>query len=216
MKNISIHFSFLALLLIVISSCKKDTPISNDKQVGTSRVTHFADLKLKGDVYMSVVKSATFTDPGATATQSGAPLPVTVTGTVNTAAVGFYTLNYSAVNSDGFPASVSRTVAVIPTTEPAGLDISGTYYYVTTPTSLSSVTKLAPGFYETTNCWSAATTIPCQFICSDGMNITMPAQATPYGTLSGTGTLSGAGALQYIVTIPQQNINATPRNWHAQ
>ncbi|HMH20424.1 MAG TPA: immunoglobulin-like domain-containing protein [Puia sp.] len=216
MKNNRIHFFSIVLLLVVISSCKKDTIISNDKQVGTSKVTHFADLKLLGDPIMSIVKGAAFTDPGATASQSGAPLTVTVTGTVNTGAVGFYTVNYTATNSDGFPAAVSRLVAVLPSAEVAGVDLSGTYYYATAVATTSTITKLAPGVYATTNCWSNATTIACQFICADGTHIIMPSQATPYGTLSGTGTLSVAGALQYVVTIPEQGISGTPRNWHAQ
>ena len=218
MRNNRIHFFFFALLLVVISSCNKDSIISNSKQVGISRVTYFADLKLLGDTYMSVVKGATFTDPGATATQSGAPLTVTVTGSVDVTTVGLYILNYSAVNSDGFAASVSRTVAVLPSAETPGVDLSGTYYYIAAPATTSTITKLAPGFYSTTNCWSALTTIPCLFICVDGTNIIMPNQSTGYGPLYGTAVLGPTGALTYSVWLPAQTtlVGATTRNWHAQ
>jgi hypothetical protein len=215
MKSKIIHFFSLALVLMVFGSCHKDNIISNDKQVGISRITYFADLTLLGNQYMSVVKGQAFTDPGATATQSGKPLTVTVGGSVNTTAVGIYVLTYSAVNSDGFPASVTRTVAVIPAAETPGVDLTGTYYYIAVPATTSSITKLAPGFYSTTNCWSAATTIACLFICVDGINITMPAQPTPYGTLNGTGTLI-AGALTYSVSIPSQGLNNVARKWHVQ
>ena len=38
---------------------------------------------------------------------------IKVTGSVDPNAVGFYTLGYTVVNADGFPASASRTVAVV-------------------------------------------------------------------------------------------------------
>ena len=38
---------------------------------------------------------------------------IVTTGSVNTNALGFYTVNYSVVNPDGFAASASRKVAVV-------------------------------------------------------------------------------------------------------
>jgi hypothetical protein len=211
-----ITFSSIVVLLILggMLSCKKDNFNYPEDMVGSSKVTHFATITMNGDPYMSVALGDTYTDPGATATQSGTDLPVTVQGTVDVSKVGIYTLSYVAVNSDGFPASVSRTVAVLPAAEDPGVDISGSYYYVTTGANNSTVTKLAPGFYSTSNCWSNATTIPCLFICVDGENIIMPNQPTPYGELYGTATLSASGALDYIVTIESQGIIGTPRHWH--
>jgi hypothetical protein len=209
-------FSYLGLLSILICSCNKYTVTDNAHQLGISRITYFATLNMAGSPYMSVVMDSTFTDPGVTATQNGASLTVTVSGTVNTSVVGLYTINYSAVNSDGYPASTTRTVAVLPAPEMPGLDLSGSYYYVNTGANNSTIVKLAPGFYSTTNCWSPATTIPCLFICVDGMNILMPDQATAYGALNGTGTLSATGALTYIVSIPSQGLNNVPRHWHLQ
>ena len=212
----NIIFYTLVLLLGFFASCKKDDVVQTDSQVGISHITYYATITLKGDQYMSVVKGGTFTDPGATATAKGQPLTVTVTGSVNTAVAGMYILTYTAVNSDGFSASQTRTVAVLPSAEQPGVDLSGTYIYVATGGNPSTISKLAPGFYSTTNCWSGATTIPCLFICVDGTNITMPSQATAYGTLSGTGTLSPTGALTYTVTIPEQGLVNVKRNWQKQ
>lgn len=60
----------------------------------------------------------TFEDPGATATNSsGQFLPVTVSGTVDTAAPGTYTLTYTAVDNEN-SISVERAVTVVDTTPP--------------------------------------------------------------------------------------------------
>jgi hypothetical protein len=159
------------------------------------------------------VRGSTFTDPGATATSQGQNINVTTTGTVNTNQVGLYTLTYTAVNADNFPASATRTVAVLPSAEIPGTDISGSYYYVPTGANNSIVTKVAPGFYTTTNVWSNATVIPAMFITVDGINITIPNQSTAFGPMSGTGTLV-AGALNYVVSLPSQGISNSTRRWH--
>ncbi|HEY4155287.1 MAG TPA: DUF5011 domain-containing protein [Puia sp.] len=211
-----ISFSSFVVLLILggMISCKKDNFNYAKDTVGSSRITYFATFNMAGDPYVSVVQGDTYTDAGATASQNGTDLPVTVTGEVDANTVGIYTLTYSATNSDGFPASVSRTIAVLPSAELPGVDISGSYYYISTGANNSTVTKLAPGFYSTTNCWSSATTIPCLFICVDGQNIIMPNQPTGFGELYGTGTLSSTGALTYLVTIESQGIFGTARKWH--
>jgi len=214
-SNIIYIFSFVILSLFVLPACKKDSIIDNANQVGISKVTYYATFVMSGSPYMSIVKGQAYTEPGVTASAKGANLPVTITGTVDNTTVGIYTITYSATNSDGFPATTTREVAVLPAAETPGVDLSGSYYYVSATATTATITKLAPGFYATSNCWSAATTIACQFICSDGVNIVMPAQNTPYGVLNGTATLTGAGALTWIVSIPSQGLNNIPRYWHA-
>ena len=215
-NKMKIAFSSFVMLLTIggLFSCKKDNFNYTKGTVGSSKITYFATFKLGGNPYVSIVQGDTYVDSGATATQNGTALTVAISGTVDASTVGIYTLTYSATNSDGFPASVSRTVAVLPSAELPGVDVSGTYYYVNTGANNSTVTKLAPGFYSTSNCWSSATTIPCQFLCVDGQNITMPNQSTPYGELFGTGTLTSGGALTYIVSIPSQGLNDVARKWH--
>ena len=61
---------------------------------------------MTGSPYSSIVQGDDYADSGATATQNGAELPVTVTGAVDANQAGIYTLTYTAVNPEGFPASV--------------------------------------------------------------------------------------------------------------
>lgn len=217
-KNISYLLSMLLFFVLTtfFVSCDKDTVIDTSSQLGISHITYFADLSMQGNAYMSVVQGNTFTDPGCTATQEGQTIPVTTTGSVNTSQVNFYTLTYSAVNSDGYSSSVNRTVAVLPSAEVPGTDISGSYYYVATGGNNSTITKLAPGLYSTTNCWSNATTISMIFICVDGSSIIIPFQETPYGGLFGTGTLATDGSLTYVISLTDQGISNSSRAWHKQ
>lgn len=214
MKKITILISFTCILTCFFTACKKDTIVDNATQLGISRITYFALLTLTGNQNMSLVKGQTYTDPGCNASIQGKSTPITVTGTVNTNQVGLYTLTYSAKNADGYPASTTRTVAVLPSAEVAGVDISGSYYYIATPANTSTVTKLAPGFYSASNCFSAATTIPISFICADGTNIIIPNQSTAYGPIVGTGTLAADSSLTYKVSLSAQGISNSSRKWH--
>lgn len=215
MKITSILF-FLIAMATSFSCNKKDDFNYPPGKVGISKITYFALLSLSGDQYMSVVQGQSFTDPGCTATVNGASVPVTTSGSVDINTVGLYVVTYSAVNADGYAASTSRTVAVLPSAETAGVDISGSYYYVSTGANNSTVTKVAPGFYSTTNCWSSGTSIPILFICVDGANIIIPNQTTGYGPVEGTGSLTPGGALTYVVSLLAYGINNSARHWHLQ
>jgi hypothetical protein len=72
-------------------------------------------ITLNGVNPMSVTKNSTFTDPGATAFDTGdnASTSVTASGTVNTAALGTYTITYSSTDSSGNTAILTRTVNVV-------------------------------------------------------------------------------------------------------
>jgi hypothetical protein len=71
-------------------------------------------ITLNGASSIEFTVNSTFTDPGATATDvMDGTDSVTVTGTVNTAVVGTYTLTYTAVDAAGNQAlPVTRTVTV--------------------------------------------------------------------------------------------------------
>ncbi|MEO7045447.1 MAG: DUF5011 domain-containing protein [Ferruginibacter sp.] len=204
-------YSFLAfaiLMIALISSCKKDPIISTHDKVGISKVTYFANITLTGNNVMSVIKGASFTDPGVKAEAAGKDIQVKSTGSVNTDQVGVYILNYSAVNADGFSSSASRTVVVIPTAEVAGIDLSGTYNAVpvgATPAP-AQISKVAEGVYYTTNCWgNNGAVIPAYFISTDGISITVPTQGSPYGSLESTtpGTYN-AGLITWSINLIDQ------------
>lgn len=76
-------------------------------------------ITLNGANPMTVECHTTFTDPGATATDSCAgSRPVTVTGSVNVNVRGTYTLTYTASDGNGHTATATRTVNVVDTTAP--------------------------------------------------------------------------------------------------
>ena len=147
-KFIPLFYSLLAVLFV---ACNKDEIHNTDDKVGISRVTHFPVLTLNGDRYMTLEAGGTFTDPGIVATEGGATIPYTTEGSVNTGEVGVYDITYTAVNKDGFPASLTRTVVVYSTEAGAAAnDLSGTY--VRTSNGVESTwTKIAPGVYTVFN-----------------------------------------------------------------
>jgi hypothetical protein len=208
----------LLLLLsgaLLLASCKKD-PVNTEDKVGGSRVTHFPTFKLNGGAYESIVVGSTFTDAGATAKEGDTPLPVTTTGSVNAATVGIYTLTYSATNHDGFPATVTRTVAVLPAAEVAGVDISGRYQNIGSFAYTATMKKLAPGFYSSDNVWggSSAAVIPAYLITTDGSTILLPeSELSSYGRVNGTGTLDATGNLNLRVSLLDQGVNNSLRKW---
>jgi hypothetical protein len=76
-------------------------------------------VTLTGNATVSVEAGSTFTDAGATAVDNyDATASVVVTGTVNTSALGTYTLTYTSTDAAGNTASVTRTVTVVDTTAP--------------------------------------------------------------------------------------------------
>ena len=78
-------------------------------------------LTLLGANPMTVEGGATFTDPGATATDVVAgtlTAQIHVTGSVNTAVVGTYSLTYAVSDGHGNTTTATRTVNVVDTTKP--------------------------------------------------------------------------------------------------
>ena len=72
-----------------------------------------ASIALNGAAAMRVLLDGTFDDPGATAMDAyGTPLTVTISGTLDTATLGTYTLTYRAT-ARGYTASVTRQISVL-------------------------------------------------------------------------------------------------------
>lgn len=102
---------------------------------------------LNGSPVLPVEVFSVFTDPGATATDpEDGVLPVTVSGSVNTNAVGSYVLSYSATDSDSNTTTVTRTVNVVDTTPPV-ITLLGA-----NPLTMEVLTPLSePGFTASDN-----------------------------------------------------------------
>ncbi|CAG5002927.1 hypothetical protein DYBT9275_03001 [Dyadobacter sp. CECT 9275] len=86
---------------------------------GISDITYFPEFDYKGDEVVLASCGTAFTDPGVTAVENGADIPVNTTvsamisgGTVASVptTADRYTVNYRAVNKDGYPANASRVV----------------------------------------------------------------------------------------------------------
>ncbi|MEL0007931.1 MAG: immunoglobulin-like domain-containing protein, partial [Luminiphilus sp.] len=76
-------------------------------------------ITLSGDAEMRVEQGTEFTDPGASANDdTDGDVPVTVSGTVDAATAGSYTLTYTATDAAGNSASAERVVTVSDTTPP--------------------------------------------------------------------------------------------------
>jgi hypothetical protein len=77
-------------------------------------------ITLNGANPLTVECHGSFTDPGATATDTCAgSLPVTVSGSIDVNTVGTYTLTYTATDPSGNTVTATRTVNVVDTTPPA-------------------------------------------------------------------------------------------------
>ena len=170
MNNIK-YLAIGVLVALSLASCEKDTE-------GLTDITYYPDLKMEGDAFMIVPVGTSFVDPGCTGTlydpSTGNSIDVTgqiqVSGAdeVDPNTMGFYYVTYSAPGSDGYLASVTRTICVCDPT--VTIDMGGTYntdmtaslygaaqnpfsayaaaYGYTDQCTGIKFTKLAPGFYQ--------------------------------------------------------------------
>ena len=181
-KNILIFYSLLTLLLV---ACNKTNIHNTEEEIGISRVTHFPVLTLNGERYTTIAAGSAFVDPGVVAKEGSADITYTKSGSVvDTNVPGVYIITYTAINKDGFPASVKRTVVVYSTDAGAASnDLSGAYLRTATGFA-SSWTKLAPGVYLVTNPGGASVGTSTSVIVfnSTGNNIHMPSQQISDGS----------------------------------
>ena len=164
-------------------SCSKDKIINTHDRVGISKVTYYPILTLTGNSIIAIPNGTAYTDPGVKAEAAGADVPVTTSGTVDANTDGVYTLTYSAVNSDGYSASATRTVAVYTTApDAAANDLSGNYAR-TLNGSIATWTKIAPGVYTVFNPGGApGTNLTVVAINPSGFNISIPEQIASDGS----------------------------------
>lgn len=191
--------SFLGLsvlsLALALTGCKK-TETDN-----LSRVKSYPALSLKGDEYYVINVGETFTDPGVTASLAGQAIQPTVTGTVNTATPGLYTISYSAANTEGNVVTSVRSVIV---TDPVvnTLDQSGNFQR--TGFALSPVTKIGTkGLYRLDNFGftSAPNLFTAYFVQITPTRIVVPAQTIAnlgYTTFTSVAPVFTAGRLTTI------------------
>ena len=121
MKKNILYSMLFAVAAFMLTSC------GDDESAGKSRITYYPTIELQGGNPYLVAKGSTWKEPGFTSFMGGEDVSslVTITGTVNTAESGDYTLNYAtAKNDDGFSSSTSRRVIVVDADDP----IEGLYW----------------------------------------------------------------------------------------
>lgn len=101
-------------MLMLLVSVVTFTSCDDDSSAGHTHITYYPVLSMQGDETIYLDKGATFTDPGCKAELNGEDISsqVVISGSVDTSKSGVYNLTYSAVNEDGFSASVSRRIIV--------------------------------------------------------------------------------------------------------
>lgn len=197
--NLTFKVIFFFFLTALVSCNKEDDFDYAQDTVGHSRVTYFPVVTVKGPAFIPIAMGSTYTDPGVTATEAGANIAVTTSGTVNTGVPGVYSLTYTAVNKDGFPATGSRTVVVYSTDATAAAnDFSGNYAR-TSNGSIATWTKIAPGVYTVFNPGGApGTNVTVVVINPTGLTIDLPSQKI------GDGSLMSANSETYTNSNPPQ------------
>jgi hypothetical protein len=155
MKKLFLYMSLVAATLV---GCNNDL-----ESEGLSRITYFPDFILTGDDLYVVDMDDSFTEPGITVEEKGTVIPFTFeytgrytgySGSTIGTDLDQYILTYSAINSDGFPATRSRIIARIPTGDFV-TSIEGAYLASivrvdgeTFEDIVVLVTQVEPGVYE--------------------------------------------------------------------
>lgn len=175
MKNKLFNIFLILVTSFSLVACKPDEP-------EPSKATFYPIIELKGEKYISIVVGESFVDPGISATVNGVEIEYSTLGEVDVSKVGFYKINYSALNDEGFSASDDRYVMVLPESEKAdAVNLEGKWETNNPPNNnarFADIVKLAPGFYFTSNCWGSgsAAIIPAYFYTVDGSSLIIPRQ----------------------------------------
>lgn len=105
------------MALFAFTGCEKET------SAGLSKVTNYPLIEVSGSPVVFVPEGGTFTDPGVSATENGATIPVITSAngvyrggsTFDANRADRYDFKYTATNVDGFDGTSSRRVYVVNT-----------------------------------------------------------------------------------------------------
>lgn len=143
--------SFIALtaftLLIGFTACQKKISSSVSRTVTAS----YPVITINGPQFVSMPVGGSFSDQGATAVDTilGETLqPTNISNDIDPQTPGFYTVQYSFKNSNGYTSVGTRFVLV--TDIDSALDYTGVYRRTTNNVAMN-VEKVARGLYRTDN-----------------------------------------------------------------
>lgn len=195
-----LYFSSFCYLMALTGCNDKDTE-------EVSKVTTYAVISRVGDEFISIPQGQAFSDPGATATESGSPISIVTAGSVDVNTPGVYTITYTATNADGFSVSTTRNIGVI-APDAAAEDLSGNYKRNAGAQGISKVTKLGMGHYTTDNVGGVAAGGPAttvHFFHTTGTTLIVPVQNNGSGEFSAINAsykfANGGAPAQYTWTV---------------
>jgi hypothetical protein len=176
MKKIFIASTVIALF--AFSACQKKTTGSISSLVTAS----YPVITINGAQFVSMPVGGSFTDQGATAVDTilGETLqPTNVSNDIDPQTPGFYTVQYSFKNSNGYTSVGTRFVLV--TDIDSALDYTGIYRRTNNNVPMN-VEKVARGLYRTDNVGGVPTPSPfaitVYFGQIDDSTLVVPAQPT--------------------------------------
>jgi hypothetical protein len=199
-------FINLFIATALIAGCAEEYP-------GTELSVSFPAIELEGDEFVSVMQGSTFEDEGATATFGSTDVSseVQVESDVNEDVPGLYTVTYSIAQINEINEESVRTtrrlVAVV-SADAAAADLSGPYHRASNG-RISTVSKLAPGFYFMTDSWGTATSAGAPLpvntylvnTTGNSLEFMYDVAGAPFGGNQGTGTVLPNGDLSLNVTL---------------
>jgi hypothetical protein len=111
----TVYKYFIIIAVLLFAACDKETE-------GLSTTTIPCELTLDGSAITLVEVNSQYAEPGYEAVEDSADVTgaVVVSGTLNTNAIGRYTLRYTVKNKDGVPTIAKRTVIVFDPSSPTG------------------------------------------------------------------------------------------------
>ncbi len=181
----------LAILSLVTIAC------DDNETENVSRITYYANLKLKGGDVIVLKKGQAYTEPGYTATEGENDITkdVVVTGKIDSNTIGAQTISYAVKNKDGFEKKVERLVLITPT-KTSSVDISGIYTGEREGAGKSSadackITKLGEGtfladdffagYYNLIRGYGASYRLKVYFVLNEDNTYTALNTSSPWG-----------------------------------
>ena len=182
-------------MILTVLSCEYEGDSFN-----VSQETIFPTFEMQGDPIVIIPVGQAYTDEGADAFEGTAPIDVNITGSVDVNTPGLYQITYTAVNGDGYEASVVRGVAVC-TQAALNADLSGNYQRNAGARGVSSWILIEPGMYRCVDVGGARLPNDWVYLFNVDENIVVvPVQ--PLGGLGTTVTCTNADGGAEIEYIP--------------
>lgn len=199
-----IKISLLALTLLFSFSCKRK--IENVSEVITAS---YPIITINGAQFVSIPVGGTFVDAGATAVDTVLNenlTAISITNDIDASTPGFYTVQYTFKNSNGYMSTGTRFVLVTDVSDT--LDYSGLYLR-TANNAPMNVAKVAPGLYSTDNVGGvplpSAFAITVYFGQIDDSTLVVPNQPTTAGDMYCVNSFVKATASDTIITWAVRN-----------